>query len=193
MKLRRLVLPLSVLGLTLPLTNGVAWGGHAHAAADPPRVVPEVDLQRYKGRWYEIARYPNRFQDQCVGDVTATYRLLEDGDVEVENRCRTADGDWDVATGVARRTDDPTNAKLEVRFAPLILSFLPAVWGDYWVIGLAPDYSWAVVGDPSREYLWILSRTPQIAPADRARAVEIIRQNGFDPNRLVETPQPGRG
>jgi apolipoprotein D and lipocalin family protein len=80
-----------------------------------------------------------------------------------------------------------------VRFAPAWLSFLPVVWGDYWIIGLAPDYSWAVVGDPDRDYLWILARTPHLEPNAIAAAKEAARANGFDVERLVTTPQTGAG
>jgi apolipoprotein D and lipocalin family protein len=159
-------------------------------AATPVRTVPRVDLQRYAGDWFEIARFPNRFQRRCVGDVRASYALRADGKVDVVNRCRTEKGVID-ARGLARIVDDRSNARLEVRFAPAFLSWLPAVWGDYWVIGLAPDYSWAVVGDPQREYLWILSRTPQLGAEALAAARAAARDNGFDVDRLQATPQTG--
>jgi apolipoprotein D and lipocalin family protein len=104
----------------------------------------------------------------------------------VVNRCRTADGQID-ARGVARVVDAQTFARLKVRFAPAWLGFLPPVWGDYWIIGLAKDYSWAVVGSPDRDYLWILSRTARLDDATMAAAREIARTNGFDVQRLVET------
>ena len=160
----------------------------ALAGYQPLRVVDSVDLTRYAGRWYEAARFPNRFQDQCAGDVLAHYALRTDGRIDVVNRCRTSAGKVEEARGVARKAGDgKNNARLEVRFAPAILSFLPAVWGDYWIIGLGPEYTWAVVGTPSREYLWILSRTPEMTAASYLRAVEIARGNGFDVTRLVKT------
>ncbi|HZT78332.1 MAG TPA: lipocalin family protein [Vicinamibacterales bacterium] len=154
------------------------------------RTVPLVDLNRYAGDWFEIARFPNRFQRPCVGDVRASYARRSDGRIDVVNRCRTADGDTE-ARGVARIVDDRTFAKLKVRFAPAWLSFLPVVWGDYWIIGLAPDYSWAVVGDPDREYLWILARAPDLDAESMAKARAAARDNGFDVERLVATPQTG--
>jgi lipocalin/uncharacterized protein YbjT (DUF2867 family) len=157
----------------------------------PVRTVPFVDLDRYAGDWYEIARFPNRFQRQCVGDVRASYARRPDGRVDVLNRCRTAGGETE-ARGVARIADAQTSARLEVRFAPAWLSFLPAVWGDYWVIGLAPDYSWAVVGDPGRTYLWILARAPHLDDGAAAAAWAAARDNGFDVQRLVKTPQAAR-
>lgn len=155
-----------------------------------PQTVPSVDLARYAGTYYEIARFPNRFQTQCAANVTATYAVRPDGRIDVVNRCRKADGTEAVARGVAKRAgQDPSNARLKVRFAPAILSFLPQVWGDYWILGLAPDYSYSVVGDPGREYLWILSRLPRMPPAAYRQALEIAKANGFDVSRLVATPQ----
>jgi len=158
-------------------------------AQRPVRTVPLVDLNRYAGDWYEIARFPNRFQRQCLGDVRASYARRADGRVDVVNRCRTAEGPIE-ARGVARVIDERTSARLQVRFAPAWLSWLP-VWGDYWIIGLAPDYSWAVVGDPGRNYLWILARTPRLEPDAVAAARQAAHTNGFDVERLVQTPQKG--
>jgi apolipoprotein D and lipocalin family protein len=152
------------------------------------RTVPFVALDRYLGDWFEIARLPNRFQRECVGDVRATYIRRSDGLLDVVNRCRTAEGETE-ARGVARIVDEQTFAKLKVRFAPAWLSWLPMVWGDYWIIGLAPDYSWAVVGDPSRNYLWILARTPRLDDETIAAARALARASGYDVERLVLTPQ----
>ena len=160
--------------------------------SSPLEVVPSVDLVRYCGTWYEIARLPNKFQAECAGDVTASYRLLEDGTLSVVNRCRKADGEVTEAEGKARRksdTDPPS--KLEVRFAPAFLSIFPFVWGNYWIIDLAADYSYAVISEPSRRYLWILSRTPAL-PADvYAGIIARIRSQGYDPSALVLTKQSG--
>ena len=156
--------------------------------SDQVRTVDAVDLDRYLGDWFEIARFPNRFQRACTGDVRATYTRRSDGRIDVVNRCRASDGHVIEARGVARIVDARTSAKLEVRFAPAVLSFLPFVWGDYWIVGLADDYSWAVVGSPDRGYLWILARasTLETASLDVARAA--ARANGFDTDRLVMTP-----
>ncbi|QQS40347.1 MAG: lipocalin family protein [Acidobacteriota bacterium] len=151
--------------------------------------VASVDLDRYKGKWFEIARYPNKFQKKCVGNTTATYTIESDGDIEVLNECLKKNGKTDRAKGEARIVDESTNAKLEVRFAPAFLSFLPFVWGDYWVIDLADDYSYAVVGDPKREYLWILSRTPELETSVYQGILRRVEEKGFDPGKLVETPQ----
>lgn len=154
----------------------------------PVRTVDTVNLDRYVGEWYEIARFPNRFQRECVGDVRARYARRADGRLDVVNRCRTAEGTTE-ANGIARVADARTSAKLKVRFAPAWLSWLPFVWGDYWILGLGPDYQWAVVGSPDREYLWILSRTPALDEAAFADALAVARDNGFDVSRLARTTQ----
>lgn len=163
---------------------------NAQTSAAQVRTVASVDLDRYAGRWFEIARSPNRFQQRCAGDVTATYTRRADGRIDVVNRCRTSDG-WIDARGVARLVDG-SGAKLKVRFAPAVLSFLPFVWGDYWILGLAGDYTWAVVGSPDRKYLWVLARSPQMGDEAWARAADVARGNGFDVGRLQKTPQAGR-
>lgn len=158
------------------------------AAERPLAVVPSMDLKRYTGLWYEVARLPNRFQSQCVGDVTATYQLGEDGQLAVINACRLADGNLDKAEGVARlaSAEGPVS-RLEVRFAPAWLGWLPLVWGDYWVIELAPDYSYSVVGTPSRNYFWILARSPQLD--DKTYSAILVRasEKGFDTSRVQRT------
>jgi apolipoprotein D and lipocalin family protein len=174
------------------LAAAVALQATAAAAqtAVPPRTVPFVDLDRYAGDWFEIARLPNRFQRQCVGDVRASYARRADGRLDVVNQCRTDDGRIQ-ARGIARVVDDRTFARLKVRFAPAWLAFLPFVWGDYWIIGLAEDYSWAVVGSPDREYLWILARTPRLDDESAAAARGIARANGFDVERLIQAAHEG--
>ena len=174
----RLTLPLVIAAATV-LDGSIPQAGGRPPAE--PRVVDSVDLQRYVGTWYEVARFPNRFQDHCASDVVAEYSLRPDGRIDVVNRCRRADGSMDEARGVARRAGGggQSDAKLEVRFAPAFLSFLPMVWGDYWILGLGPDYNWSVVGDPGRKYLWILSRTPALSAPSCQQALEVARANGF--------------
>jgi apolipoprotein D and lipocalin family protein len=154
----------------------------------PVAVVPEVDLNRYMGTWYEIARLPNSFQGKCVSDVTATYRLLDDGEVEVVNRCRKENGEMSEAIGRARRASkDGPNSKLQVRFAPAWLSFLPFVWGDYWIIVLAPDYSYVAIGGPDREYLWILARTPTMDEVTLQTVLTKVTEQGYNILGLLKT------
>jgi apolipoprotein D and lipocalin family protein len=159
----------------------------------PVRTVDGVNLDRYLGDWYEIARFPNRFQRSCAGDVRATYAKRPDGRIDVVNRCRTAENEAMEAHGVARLVDSQTSAKLKVRFAPSVLSFLPFVWGDYWILGLAEDYSWAVVGSPDRAYLWILARSPALDAERSASALAAARANAFDVDRLVRTRHTAPG
>ncbi len=157
-------------------------------AREPLELVDSIDLQRYQGRWYEIARLPNRFQRQCDGEVSADYELLEDGRVRVTNRCRRPDGGWSEAQGIARRdASDPRPAALEVRFAPRWLSFLPFVWGDYRVIALDDDYRHALVGSRDRDYLWVLARETELADSVFDDLVERARRQGFDVDALQAT------
>jgi apolipoprotein D and lipocalin family protein len=159
------------------------------SAQQPLRVADSVDLNRYAGKWYEIARIPNKFQDRCAGDVVAQYTLRADSRIDVVNQCRNAEGGIVQARGIARKGKSGNNAVLQVRFAPAILSFLPKVWGDYWILAIGPDYTWSVVGTPSRDYLWILSRAPVMSANGYAQAIEIAKGNGFDTSRVVKTPQ----
>lgn len=157
--------------------------------ATPLATVPSIDLKRYSGKWYEIARYPNRFQKQCVGNVAATYSIKPNGRLEVLNECVTKDGTVDSAKGEAKVVDKATNAKLKVRFAPAFLSAFGFVWGDYWVIDLGRDYEYSVVGDPKREYLWVLSRTPELPEPTYQAILRRVQELGFDTRKLEKTPQ----
>lgn len=161
----------------------------SHVWAQEVRPVAQVDLARYVGKWYEIARFPNGFQKGCVANVSAQYNKREDGEIDVINRCREADGKQEEAIGRARVADTVSNAKLKVRFAPDWLSWLSFVWADYWIIDLAPDYSIAAVGEASREYLWILARTPTIPASEYEAVVNRITAQGFDTSKLVKTRQ----
>ena len=134
----------------------------ARKPAKPLATVPHVDLDRYAGMWFEIARLPTRAEDRCERDVTATYEVMDSG-LRVINRCRRADGRIKSAVGRARVVGDRTNARLQVSFAPSFLDALPFVWGDYWILDLADDYDAAMVGTPDRKHLWLLSRTPSLA------------------------------
>jgi len=173
----------------LLLSGLCAASALAADAARPLQPIESLAVPRYMGIWYEIAKFPNNFQKKCVGDTTATYNLGQDGRVQVVNRCRTADGTSDVAEGVARQLGGATSPKLKVRFAPAILSFIPMVWGDYWVIDLDEKYQLSAVSEPKREYLWILSRTPQVEPAAYDALLARLTAQGLDVSRLERTPQ----
>ena len=169
----------------------MAWGlmvmlltAAAAAAADRPlRTVPVVDLKRYAGKWYEIARFPNRFQRNCVSDVTATYTLKPDGGIAVVNACKERDGSVKTASG---------SAKLRDRNGPasqLRVTFFWPFYGDYQIIELDPEYRWALVGTPSRDYLWVLSRTPVLDKAAYDSLLRVAKEQGFGTERMVLTPQ----
>lgn len=155
--------------------------------AEPPTTVPRVDLERYAGLWYEIARIPNSFQDQCAWGTTAEYTLREDGRLDVMNRCAKADGEVDETRGVARVEDRESDARLGVSFLS-ILGWRP-VWGDYWIIGLDEDYAWAVVGSPDRKYGWILARRRALDADTLEEIHAILRDQGYDPEDFEASPQ----
>jgi apolipoprotein D and lipocalin family protein len=157
----------------------------------PPgiKTVAKVDLQRYTGKWYEIAKYPNRFQKQCVGNTTANYTLKPNGRIEVRNECMLKNGTTEKAVGEAKIVDKKTNAKLKVRFAPSALSFLPFVWGDYWIIDLDENYGYVAVGEPKREYFWILSRRSTMDDATFQNILRRAEAMGFNPAKVEKSPQ----
>lgn len=140
--------------------------------------VAALDVERYLGRWYEIARFPNRFEKGCEG-VTAEYARREDGRISVLNTCRIGapDGEVKSAEGQAKVVGP---GKLSVTFVP----WLPFARGDYWVLYLDAAYTLAVVGAPRGTTGWILARTPSISPEARAAAEDVLRRNGYDPSRL---------
>jgi len=154
------------------------------AEEQPLEVVESVVLDRYLGTWYEIASYPAWFQRGCTA-VTAQYSLRDDGLIRVVNSCNkgSLDGKLKQSTGRAKVVDGSNNAKLKV-------SFFGPFWGDYWIIDLDPEYRWAVVGVPSRKYLWILSRTRSMDEALYQEIVGRLQTKGYDKARLVRTLQP---
>jgi apolipoprotein D and lipocalin family protein len=157
------------------------------AAARGVQPVAAVDVERFLGSWYEIARIPAWFQNRCVKDTTAHYQLRRDGKITVINRCVTRGGNIDQANGLARVLDPATTTRLQVSFVSL-LGWRP-FWGDYWIIGLDPDYRWLVVGDPKRQYGWILSRSSVLEPALLEAAFLSLESNGYARERFVLTPQ----
>lgn len=184
----------------LPLAILVAWS-LSTASAQAAAPLPTLDVNAYMGRWHQVALYPNRFQAQCLDSTTATYRLLDDGRVEVANRCRTQDG-WDETVGVARPRDGTVRqdggrvlapASLEVSFLPKALRWLGVGWGKYDVVHLspgAPQSGWAVVSEPSKQYLWVLSRTPQLDDPQWAAVTAELQRMGFDLQRLKREAPP---
>ena len=163
----------------------------AQVAEAPLSTIAELDVPRYLGTWYEIAKYPNWFQKKCTSSTRAEYSLAPNGSLQVINRCKQANGEFIEAIGAARQVGASHSPKLKVRFAPAWLSFIPAVWGNYWVIDLDTDYQLAAISEPTREYLWILSRTPQTNPQAYAALLERLSKKGFDLHKLETTSQDG--
>jgi len=159
----------------------------APAAAQDIVTVEKVDMVRYAGTWYEIARLPNKLQAECAGDVSTTFRLRGMRTYDIETRCRRKDGSEEIDMGIARVQDPTTGAKMEWRFLPLALAWWPFAWTDYWIVDLAPDYGWAVAAVPTREAMWILARKPEIDQALYDRLVAKMRAMGFETNKLIRT------
>jgi len=168
----------TAIGLTFAL---VAKAKDRAQEKRPLQTVSSVDLKKYAGRWYEIARLPNRFEKDCASDVTATYTLRDDGKVTVLNQCRKTSGEIKSSKGTAKVVDKATNAKLKVTF------FWPFS-GDYWILELGPNYEYVVVGEPEREYLWVLSREPRMDEDLYRRLLERAAAQGFDTSRVIKTP-----
>jgi apolipoprotein D and lipocalin family protein len=164
-----------------------AWVSLASAQAPSGEVSPaplesiaSLDVPRYMGTWYEVAKYPNWFQKRCIANTSATYAVQSNGMLQVLNRCQKEDGSMSEALGAAKQVGDANSPKLEVRFAPAWLSFLPFVWGNYWVIDLDPQYQLAAVSEPSRKYLWILSRSKTVEPKAYEALLQRLKQKGFN-------------
>ena len=182
-------LPATALGDPAPASSGYPAPGLPSLAPAqlapgvPARVQPvpipvaSVDLNRYAGIWHEIARIPNRFQQQCARDTLARYTLRADGRIDVVNQCVRRDGSLDQARGIARVVDADTRAKLKVSLVSL-LGWRP-FWGDYWIVGLDPNYRWAVVGAPNRKYGWILARSKTLDANSLETISAIIERNGY--------------
>ena len=155
----------------------------------PLTTIADLDVPRYMGTWFEIAKYPNWFQRMCVSNTKAEYRPQADGSVQVVNRCTSDDGKAKEAVGVARQMGAANSPKLQVQFTPAWLSFIPFLWADYWVIDLDPDYQLVAVSEPKREYLWILSRTPEVNAAAHEALLARLEKMGFDLRKLARTRQ----
>jgi len=162
----------------LALAKRSVAGEAAPAGSANVQTVDSVDLARYAGLWFEIARIPNRFQKDCASGTTAHYALRDDGRIDVTNRCLQADGSPKVAKGVARIVPGSGNARLEVSFVSF-LGWRP-FWGDYWILGLGAEYEWVAIGTPDRTYGWILSRSPTADAHVLETAFTILEKNGYD-------------
>lgn len=178
---------LTIALASLALAACVAGPSGRATDAPPLEAVASVDVPRYMGLWYEIARYPTSFQKDCEG-TTAEYSLREDGRVDVVNTCRfgTGDGEPRSAEAVARVMDGSSGARIFVNFAPVPL---PAGRGNYWIIHLDEAYQHALIGEPSGRFLWMLSRTSTVTPEVRAELDAAALAAGYDLGMLKETEQ----
>ncbi|WP_087500013.1 lipocalin family protein [Pseudomonas sp. SID14000] len=173
----RTTLLLSCMTLAL-----LGCAGNDHPAT--PRT-QQVDLQRYQGTWYELARLPMFFQRNCV-QSEAHYGLREDGRLDVTNRCQEKDGRWSQAKGIAEAQQPGSTDKLWVRFDNWFSRLAPGLAkGEYWVLYHDQDYRVALVGHPNREYLWLLSRTPAVTDQLREQLLMIAREQGYDTSKLI--------
>ncbi|MFN3512389.1 MAG: lipocalin family protein [Phenylobacterium sp.] len=173
-------LPIAACALILAACVGGPVGNR-----DVPEPAKPVDISRYQGLWYEFARYENRFEKGCEG-VTAEYSLRPEGEVAVKNTCRegAVDGPIKTSEGKAVPAGDPLGAKFKVSF------FGPALFTNYWVLDRGEAYEWAIVGEGSGKFLWILTRDPVPSPQLRADLVDHVRALGYDLSLLRYTRQP---
>lgn len=170
---------------------GLLLGACASEAPAPLRAVSGFEVARYLGEWHQVAAIPAWFQSDCASETTATYALREDGLIEVVNACRTPEGQLKEAEARARFLAGEREGRLEVTFVELLGFWVWPAAGDYWVIGLDPEYRWAVVGQPSRDFAWILARSPSL-DLDTLREIGgILERAAYDPCRLRLTT-PGR-
>ncbi len=175
----------------------IAHADYSQAATKVPPLesITSLDLQKYQGRWFEIAKLPNRFQSMCAKNTSAQYQVdTASGTVKVTNQCTTAKGETATAEGSARAVGQITGtqlspAKLEVAFAPTWLRWLPVVWGNYWVIAIDPEYRWALVSEPNREFAWLLARERNLTENQKAAALSAARKFNLPVDRLDWTVQ----
>lgn len=181
---KRFTARLATIAVAAILLSGCAALGPKHPMGNAavPQPAKPVELSQYLGRWYEIARYEQSFQQGCEG-VSADYALRADGKISVRNACRKPNGKVSVVNGKAKIVDTATNAKLKV-------SFFGPFYGDYWVLDRADDYAWAIVGEPSGRYLWLLSREQTPAPEQVAALIARAGALGYDTSMLIRTRQP---
>lgn len=174
----------TVVALGLPLAERLLGGG----TKAPLQTMRHVELTRYAGRWYEVARLPMFFEATCDGQPTAHYEPRMDGSIGVVNRCPIGNGDFTEVSGIAEPVAGSGGGQLKVSLWPVWLRWLPMAWTDYWIVHVDEDYSEALVGSPGRNFCWLLSRRRTL-PRERMLAlIEIARDQGFavDKLRFVE-------
>ena len=178
-----------VLAAVAGACSHIPFASTSSEALPPLNTIAALDVQRYMGTWYEVAKYPNKFQKKCLAETRADYSLQPEGTIKVTNRCKKADGGVDEAIGEARQIGMATSPKLQVRFAPVWLARIPLVWGNYWVIDLDPGYQLVAVSEPKREFLWVLSRAPTVNPEAYNALLARLKTQGFELERLERTKQ----
>ncbi|WP_374663754.1 lipocalin family protein [Acinetobacter sp.] len=161
----------------------------AYAQTKPLHAVEKVELDKYLGVWYEVARKPMSFQNKCDRDVTATYTLNENGNIQVDNRCVMKNGKAAEAQGEAFVQNAPFNSKLKVSFLPEAIRWIPAGRGDYWILKIDEHYQTVLVGEPRRNYMWVLSRTPHPDPSVINEYLEYAKSVGYDLKDIIHTKQ----
>lgn len=179
----------TITGMALLMSSAYAQVSATAAQINPsaePKAVDAIDVQKYAGRWYEVARLPMYFQRNCVSDVQAKYSLNADKTIRVKNQCMNKEGELDVSEGVAYPQNDG-NSQLKVSFLPKGLRWVPFSKGDYWVLRIDEDYQVALVGGPSHRYLWLLSRTPDMDEAVIENYLNTAKAQGYDLSKLIRT------
>lgn len=155
----------------------------------PLAAATSVDVARYSGRWYEIARLPMPFQ-KTEEKAVAEYAVAPDGTLSVHNRAIRPDGSEHGIRGYARILNSPDNSKLAVRFSTWFGPLIPIPKeGNYWILHVDDEYRWALVGTPDRKYLWILARTPKIPDQKFQELATRAKESGFDVSKLIHDPQ----
>jgi len=180
MKITKYFLIAAIIVFSLSILSGGENMGKSE-----PVTVEKVDIDKYIGVWYEIAKIPNRFQKKCSSNTIAEYRLRKDGRLDVINRCDNKKGGVTIAKGVAKIVDKVTNSKLKVSFVRVL--GLQLFWGDYWILGLDKDYKYAVVGDSKRKYGWILAREKELNGAQWSEIERILSKQGYNKDRFVKS------
>ena len=181
--------------MAVPALLSALFLGACSSNDAPMNVVPNVDVDRYMGVWNQIAFIPVSFQEDCVANTTATYSKNEDGTIKVVNRCEEADGSYDTADGKAEFTGQGTEGKLRVSFVSILGIQLWFAGGDYWILDLDKDYQWSLVGNPSRDYAWILARQTSLPDDVLIKLNQVLEREGYDTCDLVVTSAaqaPGR-
>ena len=167
---------------------GLGMATMAYAQQKPLHTVEKVELDKYLGVWYEVARKPLSFQKKCARDISARYTLNENGNVVVDNRCYDQEGKLSQSLGEAYVQNAPFNSKLKVSFLPEAVRWLPVGRGDYWILKLDEDYQTVLVGEPNRQYMWVLSRDTDVKPEVLNEYLDYAQSVGYDLSDLIQTP-----